>query len=152
MIFKSLKLTYFLQYLHCILMHKFFQKKSKPCLKDIVFVGQESNNHCWKLFLKKINTHHSVLFWILLIIQLHDDAIKWKHFPCYWPFVRGIHQSLVNSPHKGQWCRTLLFFLNCTWTHGWVNNRGTGDLRRNRTHYDVIVMDVWSKCSLTECM
>ena len=20
----------------------------------------------------------------------HDDVIKWKHFPCYWPFVRGI--------------------------------------------------------------
>ena len=23
----------------------------------------------------------------------HDDAIKWKHFPRYWPFVRGIHRS-----------------------------------------------------------
>ena len=21
----------------------------------------------------------------------HDDVIKWKHFPCYWSFVRGIH-------------------------------------------------------------
>ena len=33
---------------------------------------------------------------------LHDDVIKWKHFPHYWPFVRGIHWSPVNSPHKGQ--------------------------------------------------
>ena len=24
----------------------------------------------------------------------HDDVIKWKHFPRYWPFVRGIHRSL----------------------------------------------------------
>ena len=32
----------------------------------------------------------------------HDDVIKWKHFPRYWPFVRGIHRSPVNSPHKGQ--------------------------------------------------
>ena len=23
----------------------------------------------------------------------HDDIIKWKHFPRYWPFVRGIHRS-----------------------------------------------------------
>ena len=23
----------------------------------------------------------------------HDDAIKWKHFPRYWPFVGGIHRS-----------------------------------------------------------
>ena len=22
-----------------------------------------------------------------------DDVIKWKHFPRYWPFVRGIHRS-----------------------------------------------------------
>ena len=33
----------------------------------------------------------------------HDDVIKWKHFPRYWPFVRGIHRWPVNSPHKGQW-------------------------------------------------
>ena len=32
----------------------------------------------------------------------HDDVIKGKHFPRYWPFVRGIHRSPVNSPHKGQ--------------------------------------------------
>ena len=24
---------------------------------------------------------------------IHDDVIKWKHFPRYWPFVRGIHRS-----------------------------------------------------------
>ena len=29
----------------------------------------------------------------------HDDVIKWKHFPRYLPFVRGIHRSPVNSPH-----------------------------------------------------
>ena len=23
----------------------------------------------------------------------HDGVIKWKHFPRYWPFVRGIHRS-----------------------------------------------------------
>ena len=28
----------------------------------------------------------------------HDDVIKWKHFPRYWPFVRGIHRSPVNIP------------------------------------------------------
>ena len=38
----------------------------------------------------------------------HDDVIKWKHFPRYWPFVRGIHRSPVNSLHKAsdaeRWC------------------------------------------------
>ena len=28
------------------------------------------------------------------------------------------------------------------WTDGWVNNRGAGDLRRYRTHYDVTVMEM----------
>ena len=70
----------------------------------------------------------------------HDDFIKWKHFPCYWPFMWGIHQSLVNSPHKGQWLGALIFSLICFWTNGWVNNRDVGDLRRPHAHYDVTVM------------
>ena len=70
----------------------------------------------------------------------HDDVIKWKHFPRYWPFVRGIHRSPVNSSHKGQWRGALMFSLICVWMNGWVNNREAGDLRRYRAHYDVIVM------------
>ena len=42
---------------------------------------------------------------------MRDDVIKWKHFPRYWPFVRGIHRSPVNSPHKGQWRGALMFSL-----------------------------------------
>ena len=39
-------------------------------------------------------------------------VIKWKHIPCYWSFVRGIHRSPVNSPHKGQWRGALIFFFH----------------------------------------
>ena len=49
----------------------------------------------------------------------HDDVIKWKHFPRYWPFVWGIHRSPVNSPHKGQWYTTFVFSLICAWINGW---------------------------------
>ena len=70
----------------------------------------------------------------------HDDVIKWKHFPRYWPFVRGIHRSPVNSPHKCQWRGALMFSLICVWINGWLNNREAGDQRRYRAHYDVIVM------------
>ena len=72
----------------------------------------------------------------------HDDVIKWKHFPRYWPFVREIHRSPVNFPHKGQWRGALMFSLICVWINGWVNNRAAGDLRRYRAHYDVIVMAI----------
>ena len=76
--------------------------------------------------------------WCILAIWfhiIHDDVIKWKHFPCYWSFVQGIHRSPVNSPHKGQWCGALMFFFSCTWISTWVNNREAGDLRRHRAHY-----------------
>ena len=72
----------------------------------------------------------------------HDDVIKWKHFPRYWPFVGGP----VNSPHKGQWRRALMFSLICAWINDWVNNGEAGDLRRNRAHYDVIVMQTEISC------
>ena len=69
----------------------------------------------------------------------------WRHqmetFPRYWPFMRRIHRSPVNSPHKGQWRGALMFSLICEWINGWVNNREAGDLRRHRAHYEVIVMN-----------
>ena len=68
----------------------------------------------------------------------------WRHqmetFSAYWPFVRGIHRSPVNSAHKGQWRGALMFSLICARINGWVKNREAGDLRRHRAHYDVIVM------------
>ena len=70
----------------------------------------------------------------------HDDVIKWQHFPRYWPFVRGIHRSRMNSPRKGQWRGALMFSLICTRINGLVNNGEAGDLRRHRAHYDVNVM------------
>ena len=45
--------------------------------------------------------------------QRHKDVITWKHFPRYWPFVRGIHRSPVNSPHKGQWRGAVMLSLIC---------------------------------------
>ena len=34
--------------------------------------------------------------WITMVSLLHDDVIKWKHFPRYWQFVREFtgHRSL----------------------------------------------------------
>ena len=78
--------------------------------------------------------------WIPVNFTHHDDVIKWKHFPRYWPFVWGIHRSPVNSPHKGQWRGALMFSLICDWINSWVNNHKAGDLRRHHADNDVIVM------------
>ena len=98
---------------------------------------------------------HIIKLWnVSQFIFKHDDVIKWKHFPRYWPFVRGIHRSPVNSPIKGQWHGALMFFLICVWINGWVNNGETGDLRHHRAHYDVRLMicnnlekNPWNKIS-----
>ena len=74
--------------------------------------------------------------------SLNDDVIKWRHFSRYWPFMRGIHRSPVNSPHKSQWRGALMFSLICTRINGWANNGEAGDLRRYRAHCDVIVMNI----------
>ena len=74
------------------------------------------------------------------VVYMHDDVIKWKHFPRNWPFVRKIHRSPVNFPHKGQWRGALMFSLIYAWINDWANNREAGDLRRQHGHYDVIIM------------
>ena len=52
----------------------------------------------------------------------------------------GAGNSPVNSSHKGQKRRALMFSLISAWINDWVNNREAGDFRRHRVHYDVIVM------------
>ena len=79
--------------------------------------------------------------WQYFIIDAHHDAvIKWKHLPLYWPFVRWIHRSPVNTSHKDQWRGALMFSLICSWINGWVNNREAGDLKRHCPHCEVIGM------------
>ena len=93
----------------------------------------------WNVSLRRPpSIHISTKLSVIWILQ-YDDVIKWKPFPRYWPFVRGIHRSPVNSSHKGQWRGALMFSLICVWMNSWVNNREAGDLRRCRAHYDVTV-------------
>ena len=76
--------------------------------------------------------------------RLDTTDTWWRHqmetFPRHCPFLRRIHRSPVDSPHKGQWRRALMISLSCAWTNGWANRRNAGDLRRHRTHYAVTVM------------
>ena len=83
-------------------------------------------------------------------------AISWwrrqmETFSALLAFVRGIHLSPADSPHKAQWRSALMFSLIHAWTNGWTNNRDAGDLRRHRAHYDIIVMITsvsWTSCPI----
>ena len=96
-----------------------------------------------KIISQELYTWSVVALWCCVAVSFmlyHDDVIKWKPFPCYWPYVQGIHRLPVNSPHKGQWSRALMFSLIYAWINGWVNNCEAGDLRHHHAHYEVIVM------------
>ena len=72
----------------------------------------------------------------------HDDVITSRNIKKrYWTFLRGIHRSPVNPPHKGQWRKAFIFSLICAWINRWENNGEAGDFRCYRAHYDVTVMD-----------
>ena len=63
-----------------------------------LFVSIRLGHSCWRHVLGIRTTAMTPVCAAVSII--HDDVIKWKYFPRYWPFVRGIHWSLVNSPQK----------------------------------------------------
>ena len=144
-----------LRQLHCF--HRFFRQSKKTSKLHVtgpvggeplvtgVFPAQRARNAeyvsiPWRHYGKEHGGHDRFILSMMSSVSVHGDIIKWKHFPRYWPFVRGIHRSPVNSPRKGQWRGALMFPLICVWINGWVNNREAGDLRRHRGHYDVNVM------------
>ena len=94
------------------------------CFSTIDLLVSRWCGHLW--YKKSIYEH---IFYFLLSPNFHDDAIKWRHFPRYWPFVRETtgHQCipLTKASHTD-----LLNFL-------WSAPQQTVDLRRHPTHCDV---------------
>ena len=112
-----------------------FEVNNGARLVLLVYYVARAGKH--RLFENTVFPDHS---WWNTARATHDDVIKWKHFPRNWPFVREIHRTPVNFPHKGQWRGALMFSLIYAWINDWVNNREAGDSRRQHGHYDVIVM------------
>ena len=92
----------------------------------------------WEQISAKSNAKHNnrhkrklivISYYVISFVSkcnIQDDVIKWKHFPRYWPFVRGIRWSPVKSPRKGQLRGALIFAVIYAWKR--VNNRKVGDL------------------------
>ena len=62
-----------------------------------------------------LNIAFTVLLYAKMSEERHDDVIKWKHFPRYWPFVRGIHRWLTSGfPSQRPVTRSFdVFFYLC---------------------------------------
>ena len=96
--------------------HRWFEMPSRSLWRHcneafhLVHTKKYANDLVW-LYFALVISHFGSPMWIKY--WYHDDVIKWKHFPRYWPFVRRILRSPVNSPHKGQWREALMFSLIC---------------------------------------
>ena len=104
----------------CILLYyiKFliFQTGNLRCERQVIHMY---GNLWWHIACKTMCTiSHEICRWLysslfcsghdsVLPNGSHDDVIKWKHFPRYWPFSRGIHRSSVNTL-TGQWRGALM--------------------------------------------
>ena len=108
-----------------------YSVKKSLIIRSVLPCGADNNAYLETYFLQlKISSTPS--------IETHDDVIKWKHFPRYWPFVGEIHRWPVNSPHKGRWRGTFdVFFDLClnkrpskqSW--GWWFETPSRSLRRH---------------------
>ena len=112
----------------------------------------------WKLIWANIPTHwawtNTLTWWVGISAKIPWWRHQMETFSASLAFVRGIHRSLVNSPHKGQWRGALVFSLICAWINDWVNTREAADLICHLAHYDVIVMIITAmqkrKCHFDE--
>ena len=77
-------------------------------------------------------------------LQPHDDFIKWKHFPRYWPFVRGIHRSPGTGEFPAQKPVTRSFdvFFNLR-LNKWLSKQWWG------WWFETLSCPLWRHCS--EC-
>ena len=85
-----------------------------PLDDALIILKVESQNKCYGLsawtLMELVSGESCFTEWWWLNIR--DDVIKWKHFPRYWSFVRGIHWwiPLTNASDAELWC-----FLVCAW-------------------------------------
>ena len=107
------------------------QSTTKPCA---YFLGYTVSS--WQPILCHVTRHHITCYashnthkitWyyeVYSFIASEKSVISWSYmhgwwrhqiqaFPRCWPFVRGIHQSAVDYPHKGQGRESFMFALIC---------------------------------------
>ena len=67
---------------------------TEPCTYVVVDARHKAFQRDWCLTEgNRYSRQYSLMRTICHFYFVHDDVIKWKHFPRNWPFVRGIHRS-----------------------------------------------------------
>ena len=104
---------------------------------DVVII--KSNGFAWSIYPHSSGLHHCMMTSsngniFRVTGHLCGEFTGPSEFPAQKPVTRSVGVSLI-----------------CVWIHDWINNRGAGNLRRYRAHYDVIVMDTREITWLPRC-
>ena len=73
--------------------------------------------------------------------------MAWTLFLCYWPFVRGIHRSPMDSPHKGPVTQALMFSLMSTEANCWTYSRKQWFETPWRSFDVTVIYNAWHEVS-----
>ena len=94
------------QMTHAVRMHILFDMTRKPWTFCQYITWSFTHKYLYHTRLSKVEPPP-----VLITIMA---SLTWRRFPCYWPFVRGIHRSPVNFTHIGPTMPILdiLFNLN----------------------------------------
>ena len=90
----------------------------------VIIIGESLRESWWR--------HQMETFSALLAICARNSPVPGE-FPAQRPVTRSFDFSFI-----------------CVWINDWLNDREAGDLRRNRAHYDVMVMMTKLYCEDTK--
>ena len=121
-------------------------------LKNQLKTYQLNHNTCSLEFQKLLNNSFNnisvdevnALKWPLA--SPHKGKTKTVH---HWPFVRGIHWSPVDSPHKGPVMYSFGVYFVVTQTSSWTKSQVAGHLRCLNNHVISVLCWVFSKLFTT---
>ena len=100
-------------------------------------INSDISSTCLCLLSFGWNKIRFIFCWLQKVLSLMTSSngnILYASCSSWW---ESTYRSPVGSPNKDQWRGALMFYLICTWT----NEIDAGDLRRHRSHNDVIVMN-----------
>ena len=78
-------------------------------------LGILTRPYCCSTSLANLNTMGKQITWIVWEMMQTWWHHQMEPFSMLLAIVQGIHWSPVNSLHKGQWCRALMFPLISSW-------------------------------------
>ena len=91
----------------------------------------------YSIYNMEFPTDHDTLKWLFMLTKIWKNVSLWRH---QMETFSALLVLLCGEFTEGQWRGALMFPLICARLNACVNNREAGDLRRHRTHYDIIVI------------